>query len=158
MNTVTTKLITRLFPLALTTLCACGDFGYVRIILYTQESSDPINEDSEYEPLVRDAVGVLGYDVIYTTRKRGAVALELIEADNLTFIGRRLVDEGCYRAGWAVPHSEQNVAHELGHMLGLGHFNADGNLMRQGGDDDDTDLFRSQIRTLDSNVRELGGC
>jgi hypothetical protein len=140
-------------------LCGCGDFGILRVVLYTQEDANPINEDSQYETMVREAVGFLGYNVQFTDRKRGAVVLELLDIDatQLAFTGRRLLDSRCYRVAWAVP-SAPNIAHEIGHTLGLEHVSTPGNVMLPKVEWQNVHITAEQIDTLDFNVHTLGKC
>lgn len=140
-------------------LGGCGQSGILRVVLYTQEDAEgPVNEDSEHAATVEEAVGMLGYDVRWTDRRRGAVVLELFEFevhDGIT--GRRLIDRGCYRAAWAIPYSADNVAHELGHTLGLEHIDDPDNMMFQG-DARGAELTTVQQDTIDRNANYLGGC
>jgi len=141
-------------------LSSCGEPGVLRVVLLTQESANPITENSKYEQMVREAVGLLGYNTRFVTRSRGAVKIELIPVEGLHFTGRELTDEEsrCFRSGWAVPFAAENVAHEIGHMLGLEHVSDENNLMSPNGERRGAQIFFNQMDTIDFNIDELGGC
>lgn len=151
------KLIALILSLFLT---ACGDFGYVRVHLFTPERSGNVT-DSDYWPIVEEAFAILGYTPILVDYHRGAVTLEIDDGHGHTYDGRTLLDERtrCYRVARGVP-SPHLLAHELGHQFGLRHVPDDDgrNLMQPALGPWDIELTEEQHRTIDRHVRRLGRC
>lgn len=148
-----------MFFVLATLLTGCGEFDILRIRLFTHEQADgPIGDDSQHAELVREAVGILGYETRFVTRSRGAVTLDLHDAGTHPIQGRTLQTEGCHRAAWVNPLTAQHIAHELGHTLGLAHHDAANNLMSRRADPENVELTAEQDAVVDFNVKVLGRC
>lgn len=111
------------------------DVEQLRIVLFTQEQPEAIVSGSAHEDLVREAAAIVGFEVRFVTRRRGAVSLELLPPEAvdlaaLRFGGRSLDRLGCDRSTWLVAVDAQRIAHELAHCLGLLRHQGDRNLMR----------------------------
>jgi hypothetical protein len=150
-------------PLSALLLGGCGEAGIVRIALYSQEQPEVITEGSKYEPMVREAVSLLGYEAKFVSRRRGALTLDLVEIspaafDGLRYGGRMLDERGCDRSAWVIPVDSQRIAHEIAHMLGLEHNEDPNNLMRAQPAPDNTDLTLRQQEIIDFNADEIGRC
>ncbi len=130
-------------------LCACNVESIPVFVTWAADGSP--------DELLEGTGDVLGYPLVEVDEKYGALWLSIhgVE-DGWDIHGETLDDNSCKRAAWVHP-DPQEVAHEIGHMLGLDHTTAKGNLMRDRSHQG-TELTDKQIRKLERSLGRLNAC
>jgi len=141
----------------------CGDPDTLPINLFA------VREDPNDDALLDEATAMLGLSWESTTYTRGAVVLTLVDGMDTDEIGGEAASKvlPCFRPGVS-RRDPLNVAHELGHLLGLDHVcgtltdiecsdEHNENLMN-GDVLDGADLSDSQLDTVDNQARRLARC
>ena len=143
--------------LAVALCCACGEAVPVQL-----NAIEPADGDEE---LIEDAFAILGQPFEFSNRRRGTINIVLVDLSEDRRGGRTIGREiRCYKALVASRHAS-TIAHELGHLLGLGHTceppdcDADDATNLMSGDERNDDLLtEEQMSELDKGRRRLTHC
>jgi len=148
--------------LGLLTACRGGRTVPIRVL------GLPEKQDSD-ERLIAEAFAILDLDYEHSVRSRGTIHISLIDLNFEvdapgTSVGQTLLERRCSKA-LVAQRDPIYVAHEVGHVLGLGHVcessdcgpEDDGNLMH-GGNAAGTELTEGQFDDLDKGSRKLNRC